>query len=95
MVPSNDSHRPAAGRPSESGELASLRARVAELEMRATFQEDQVEALQKALYEQSTALEELGQRLEGWVQAVRAGNTGEAGASPHPRSLEDDRPPHY
>ena len=65
-----------------------LERRIAELEGRTTFQEDQIESLHKALYEQTLILEGLQKRVEQWVLTLRQGT----GDEPLP---EHEKPPHY
>lgn len=62
--------------------------RVEELEVRFTFQEDQIESLQNALYEQSLVIEWLERKVEAFAQTLRAGQ----GQEPLP---DNESPPHY
>ncbi len=63
--------------------------RIAELELRITFQEDQLEGLQRALFEQSQTTDRMAVRLDSLVAAVRLGQGGGSGEG------EEPPPPHY
>ncbi|HRV81947.1 MAG TPA: SlyX family protein [Planctomycetota bacterium] len=70
------------------GSKGSLIARISELEMRITFQEDQLDSLHKALYLQSRLLDDMKGKFELWMEAMRAGS----GQGELP---SDETPPHY
>ncbi len=63
--------------------------RISELEMRITFQEDLIEQLQKALFEQSQAMDRLAHRVDSLTTAVRLGQAGGGSEG------EEPPPPHY
>ncbi|MCP5020866.1 MAG: SlyX family protein [bacterium] len=63
--------------------------RIDELELRITFQEDQIDSLQRALFEQSQAADQLAMRLDSLVAMVRLGQGGGG------HEGEEPPPPHY
>lgn len=63
--------------------------RIDELELRITFQEDQIEGLQRALFEQSQAADQLAMRLDSLAAVVRLGQGGGT------HEGEEPPPPHY
>ncbi|MEZ6004318.1 MAG: SlyX family protein [Planctomycetota bacterium] len=65
-----------------------LEARIADLEVRLTFQEDQTDALQRALYEQVQSNNRLEAELRRIQATLRLGVGGEDAADEPP-------PPHY
>ena len=60
------------------------------LETKIAFLESANVELSDVLYRQQQEIQELRARLDALTQQVLAGQTSEA-----PRSLEDERPPHY
>ncbi|MDF1838209.1 MAG: SlyX family protein [Planctomycetota bacterium] len=63
--------------------------RISELESRITFQEDLIDQLQKALFEQSQTVDRLAHRVDSLATAVRLGQTGSDSNG------EEPPPPHY
>ena len=63
--------------------------RISELETRITFQEDLIDQLQKALFEQSQTIDRLSYRLDSLASAVRSGQSGGTAEG------EEPPPPHY
>ncbi len=63
--------------------------RIDELETRITFQENQIDSLQRALFEQSQAADQLAMRLDSLVAVVRLGQGGGG------HEGEEPPPPHY
>ena len=78
--PNPGGHSP---QPSESQDR-----RISELEMRITFQEDQIEALHKTAYDQAKMLDKLFERVESLVTTQRL-------ASGENHSGDEPPPPHY
>ncbi len=75
--------------PSQDSEASGrLPQRIEELEVRSTFQEDQIDSLHKALYQQSLVIEQLERKVEAFAQTLRAGQ----GQTPLP---DNETPPHY
>ncbi|MFT5197533.1 MAG: SlyX protein [Planctomycetota bacterium] len=63
--------------------------RISELEMRITFQEDLIDQLQRASFEQSQTIDRLTLRLDSLAAVVRLGQ-GASGSEG-----EEPPPPHY
>ncbi len=72
--------------PSPSEEAALKR--LAELEIRFTFQEDQVESLHKVAYEQGLLIDKLQQRIDQLATTQRLAGGGNSEG-------EEAPPPHY
>ncbi len=72
-----------------SGTVEELSRRLVELEVRYTHQQDVIEKLSDALYQQQRTIDALKARLE--AQEKRGGGAGGA----EPPDPEADRPPHY
>lgn len=68
---------------------AALQSRVTELEIKLTYAEEQLEALNLTIYRQDQRLELLQLELNALRQQMQANLPGEA------RSLRDELPPHY
>lgn len=68
---------------------ATLQSRVTELEIKLTYAEEQLEALNMTIYRQDQRLELLQLELNALRQQMQANLPGEA------RSLRDELPPHY
>jgi len=65
--------------------------RLAEIEIKLTYQEDLVQELNILVYQQQKRIEHLEKLSEALLDHLR--NLAEPGATP--RSLADERPPHY
>ena len=83
-------NRPNSKRPPgapKGNEPTAESSRIAELEMRITFQEDQIEALHKTAYDQGMELDRVKQRLDQLVATQRLtsgdGDLGEEAPPPH------------
>lgn len=68
---------------------ATLQSRVTELEIKLTYAEEQLEALNMTIYRQDQRLELLQLELNALRQQMQANLPSEA------RSLRDELPPHY
>lgn len=68
---------------------AALQSRVTELEIKLTYAEEQLEALNLTIYRQDQRIELLQLELNALRQQMQANLPGEA------RSLRDELPPHY
>ncbi|MEM1452309.1 MAG: SlyX family protein [Planctomycetota bacterium] len=66
--------------------------RIIALEERIAFQEHTLEALNRVVAEQQLEIDALRREVEDLRGQVR---TGTASPQEAPRTLEDDRPPHY
>ncbi len=64
-------------------------ARITELEVKLSFADDLLEALNRTVYRQQQEIDQLRQELRAIRQQVQASLTAE------PRNLQDDIPPHY
>ena len=67
-----------------------LEARVAELEIKATYAEDLIESLNKLVYRQQEQIDQLQRGLK----ALREQRQAEEGVNPQ-RDARDETPPHY
>jgi len=65
--------------------------RLVDIELKLTHQEDTVDALNKIVYEQQKKIDELEKLLTALARQVKdtANSVGE------PRTIENERPPHY
>lgn len=67
-----------------------------DVEVKVTFLEQTLEALNEVVIEQGSAIERLEARLARLEALAKEGPGGAQGVSGEdPRTLEDDRPPHY
>lgn len=66
-----------------------MESRLTELEIKAGFTEDQLEAINATLYRQQQEIDQLKQELKALRQQVNASLPAE------PRNLADEIPPHY
>lgn len=64
-------------------------ARITELEVKLSFADDLLEALNRTVYRQQQEIDQLRQELRAIRQQVQASLPAE------PRNLRDDIPPHY
>lgn len=68
---------------------AALQSRVTELEIKLTYAEEQLDALNMTIYRQDQRIELLQLELNALRQQMQANQPAEA------RSLRDELPPHY
>jgi SlyX protein len=73
-----------------SAELSRAEARILELEVRYTHQNQTLEHLSDVIYRQQQLIDKLTERVR-----VLEDKAGGAGVPEAPRTLEDDVPPHY
>jgi SlyX protein len=66
-----------------------MESRLTELEVKLSFAEDQIEALNRTVYLQQQQIEQLQEQIRALRQELQATQPGEA------RSLRDELPPHY
>lgn len=79
----------AAGEQAEQAELAGLPAKVIELEIKLSYAEDQIDALNRAIYLQAQQMDRLQLELHAMRQQMQANAPADV------RSLRDELPPHY
>lgn len=65
--------------------------RLVDIELKLTHQEDTVDALNKIVYEQQKQIDELGKLIAALARQVKDA----ASSASEPRSIENERPPHY
>lgn len=70
-------------------ENTALEARIVELELKATYADDLLDRLNQVVFRQQQQIEVLARELSALRQ--QQGPEGPSG----PRSLQDERPPHY
>jgi SlyX protein len=75
--------------PPVSADHGALEARITELEIKLSFAEDTVEALNAAVFRQQQQIDSLVQEIRMLRQQVQSSQPGEQ------RSLRDEIPPHY
>jgi SlyX protein len=75
--------------PPLSADYGALEARITELEIKLTFADDTVEALNATVFRQQQQIDSLVQELRMLRQQVQSSQPGEQ------RSLRDEMPPHY
>jgi SlyX protein len=66
-----------------------MESRITELEIKASYAEDMIEALNHALFRQQQQIDLLVAQIKALREQVRAGQPDEQ------RSLRDEIPPHY
>jgi SlyX protein len=67
-----------------------MESRLAELEIKLSFTEDLLEALNRAVFRQQQQIEQLQQELRALRQQLRADDSPSA-----PRDPREETPPHY
>ncbi|MFJ9451838.1 MULTISPECIES: SlyX family protein [unclassified Herbaspirillum] len=65
--------------------------RLVDIELKLTHQEDTVDTLNKIVYEQQKKIDELEKLLTALARQVKDA----ANSASEPRSIENERPPHY
>jgi SlyX protein len=68
---------------------SDMEARITELEVKLSFADDLLEALNRTIYRQQQEIDQLRQELRAMRQQVQASIPTE------PRNLQDEIPPHY
>ena len=76
--------------PSTEEELIHAQARIVELEVRFTHQDEALKTLSDVLYEQQQLIHRMQKRVEELEKKLAHGQEPSV-----PRTLEDDVPPHY
>lgn len=79
----------AASRAAPMSDESDLAARVTELEVKLSFAEDTVEALNTTVFRQQQQIEALSEALRALREQLQSGHGAE------PRALRDEIPPHY
>lgn len=70
---------------------ADADSRLTELEVKLSFAEDQIEALNRTVYLQQQQIDSLQEQIRTLRQELQASRPGEG----ETRSLRDELPPHY
>jgi SlyX protein len=68
---------------------SAIEARITELEVKLSFADELLDALNRTVYRQQQEIDQLRQELRAMRQQVQASLPAE------PRNLQDDIPPHY
>jgi SlyX protein len=80
-----------AAQPTQHSECRMTDERLADLEIRLTYQEDLIEVLNNTVYQQQQRLEQLDAIIEALARQVRS--LAEAGGEG--KQMANERPPHY
>ena len=65
-----------------------MEARLADIEVKLSYNEESLEQLSRAVYRQQREIDQLRKELHALVEQIRAGRSG-------PAPMPADEPPHY